>query len=143
MHLKSIIPLLFTVLVSLGLQAQKITEGTWYNEEKDGRIQFYESNGKLYGKIAWLKMPEENGKPRTDINNPNNKLKSRPLLGMVFLKDFEETKENFWEDGIIYDPKSGKNYSCEMKLESPDKLHVRGFVGISLLGRTTVFTRAK
>jgi uncharacterized protein (DUF2147 family) len=46
----------------------------------------------------------------------------------------------FWEDGKIYDPKNGKTYSCKMTLEG-NELKVRGYVGFSLLGRTTVWTR--
>jgi uncharacterized protein (DUF2147 family) len=55
--------------------------------------------------------------------------------------DFVYDGEGVWEDGDIYDPKSGKTYSCYMKLQSMDKLKVRGYIGISLIGRTTYWTR--
>jgi hypothetical protein len=45
-----------------------------------------------------------------------------------------------WSQGKIYDPKNGKTYSCKMTLEG-NELKVRGYVGFSLLGRTTVWTR--
>jgi len=59
------------------------------------------------------------------------------------MKDFVFEEKGLWEDGEIYDPKSGKTYDCYLKLETPDKLKVRGYVGISLLGRTSKWTRAK
>ena len=83
------------------LSAQDITKGTWYNEEKSAKLQFYETNGKLFGKIIWLKDPNKNGKPRTDEFNPNDKLKSTPLLGLVFLKNFQKDGEKSlerWDD---------------------------------------------
>jgi uncharacterized protein (DUF2147 family) len=45
-----------------------------------------------------------------------------------------------WTGGEIYDPKSGKTYSCNMKLKA-NKLEIRGYVGLSLFGRTTTWTR--
>jgi uncharacterized protein (DUF2147 family) len=124
------------------LSAQDITKGTWYNDEKNARLQFYETNGKLFGKIVWLKDPNKNGKPRTDEFNPNDKLKTVPLLGLVFLKNFEKDGEKAWQDGTIYDPKSGKTYSSNMKFVSPTQLDVRGYIGISLIGKTSKFTKA-
>ena len=58
------------------------------------------------------------------------------------LKNFEFTGKA-WEEGSIYDPKNGKSYSCNMKLKKADELEIRGFVGVSLLGRTTVWTKVK
>ena len=46
-----------------------------------------------------------------------------------------------WEDGWIYDPDSGSTYTAEMHLEGPDTLKLRGYLGISLLGQTQVWTR--
>jgi uncharacterized protein (DUF2147 family) len=64
-------------------------------------------------------------------------------MGMVLMKDFEYDAKNVWDDGEIYDPKSGKTYSCKMTLIDPDRLEVRGYIGISLIGRTDNWTRAK
>jgi uncharacterized protein (DUF2147 family) len=125
------------------ISAQDITKSTWYNEEKSAKLQFYETNGKLFGKIIWLKDPSKNGKPRTDEFNPNEKLKQAPLLGLVFLKNFEKDGEKAWKDGTIYDPNSGKTYSSNMKLVSASQLDVRGYIGISLIGKTSKFTKVE
>jgi uncharacterized protein (DUF2147 family) len=58
------------------------------------------------------------------------------------LKNFEKDGEKAWADGTIYDPKSGKTYSSNMKLVSPTQLDVRGYIGISLIGKTSKFTKA-
>lgn len=135
--------LIFTLLfISKLTFAQDITQGTWYNEEKSGKIQFYKQGDKIFGKIVWLQDPTENGKQRTDKQNPDEKLRSRPLVGLINLKNFKQTNKSTWEEGEVYDPKNGKTYSCKMTLASPTRLDVRGFIGISIIGRTSHFTKA-
>ena len=141
--MKKVFSIVFLLLaLTFKLSAQDITKGTWYNEEKNAKLQFYETNGKLFGKIVWLKDLDKNGKPLLDQFNPNDKLKSAPLLGLVFLKNFQKGGEKAWKDGTIYDPNSGKTYASNMKLVSPTQLDVRGYIGISLIGRTSKFTKA-
>ncbi|MBL7811788.1 MAG: DUF2147 domain-containing protein [Bacteroidetes bacterium] len=122
--------------------------GTWLNQEGTSHIQIFKAangsfSGKFYGKIIWLKEPNENGKPKLDKNNPDSKKRSTPLMGLLVLRDFTYDKDDKeWSGGTIYDPKNGKTYSCFMKLEGT-KLNVRGYVGVSLIGRTAVWTRVK
>ena len=130
------------LLISTLSFAQDITQGTWYNEEKSAKIQFFKQGEKIFGKIIWLKEPNDAGKPRTDRENPDEKLRNRPLIGLVNLKNFTQSNKSTWEDGEVYDPKNGKTYSCKMTLSSPTRLDVRGFIGISIIGRTSHFTKA-
>jgi uncharacterized protein (DUF2147 family) len=147
MPLKNFIFLILVFFTSFGLYAQNNPDavlGTWYNGSKESRIEIYKCGDKYCGKIVWLKEPNnEEGKPKLDKNNPDAKLQSRPILGMVLMKDFEYDAKNVWDEGQIYDPKSGKTYSCKMTLTDPNRLEVRGYVGISLIGRTDIWTRAK
>ena len=115
--------------------------GEWLNEEKDGKIQIYKTGNLYFGKIIWGKnIFEDDGKTsKKDVNNPDDKLKSRTILNMIILNDFVYGDE-IWDNGKIYDPKSGKTYSCTIKLKE-DKLQIRGYVGISLLGHTTYWER--
>lgn len=117
--------------------------GIWFNEEKDAKIRIYEENGQYYGKIVWLEEPidPETGKPKVDDENPREELQNRPVMGLLLMKDFVYDEDGIWDDGEIYDPKSGNTYSCYMKLETMDRLKVRGYIGISLIGRTTYWTR--
>lgn len=118
--------------------------GIWLNQDKDAKIEISEKGGKFYGKIVWLKDPidPETNKPKTDKHNPDPALKNRPTLGLEILKGFIFNGEDEWKDGQIYDPKSGKTYSCYIRFESKDKLKIRGFIGVSMLGRTTYWTRS-
>lgn len=123
--------------------AQDAIERIWYNQEKTAKIQVFKAtDGKFYGKIVWLKEPDRNGKPKMDDNNPNKALKTQPIMGLQILKGFKKEDDNLYEDGTIYDPKNGKTYSCKITHKG-DKLDVRGYVGISLFGRTTVWTLAE
>lgn len=116
--------------------------GRWFNEEKDAKVEIYIDNGKYYGKVVWLEEPnEEDGKPKLDDENPDEELQKRPVMGLLLMTNFDYEGEGEWENGDIYDPKSGKTYSCYMKLESKEKLKVRGFIGVSWIGRTTYWTR--
>ena len=106
-------------------------------------VQINKVGATYSGKIVWLKEPTENGRPRTDKNNPQAAKQSVPLMGLVILRDFVYVVEDGeWTDGTIYDPKNGKTYSCTMTLED-GRLNVRGYIGISLIGRTAVWTKVK
>jgi uncharacterized protein (DUF2147 family) len=115
--------------------------GEWFNTEKDATILMFECGGKVCGKINWIKEPLENGKHKVDKNNPDPSKRSTPALGLVILMGFEKTKDNFWENGTIYDPNNGKTYKAHMTLKDRNNLDVRGFIGFSLLGRTESWTR--
>jgi uncharacterized protein (DUF2147 family) len=146
--MKKISFLLFVMITPLLMLAQDDANdvtGIWYNEEKDARFEIYEDGGEYFAKIVWLEEPidPETGEPKLDDENPDEDKQNRPLKGLVFMKDFVFEGDGLWEDGEIYDPKSGKTYDCYIKMESPDKLKVRGYIGISLIGRTSYWTRAK
>ncbi len=59
------------------------------------------------------------------------------------MRDFAFSGDNVWEDGKIYDARSGKDYSCKMTLVNKNELGVRGFVGFSMLGKTSTWTRVQ
>lgn len=146
MMMKKLTLLLITLFVATGsLFAQSGADkilGNWLNEEKDAKIEIYKSGEKYFGKLIWGKnLYEPDGKTsRTDRENPNPKLKSRKLEGLVLLTNFTYD-DGEWKGGKIYDPKSGKTYSCIMRFKG-STLEIKGYVGISLLGRTTTWTRA-
>lgn len=123
-------------------QADPLEQHLWYNEEKTAKIQIYKAqDGKLYGKIVWLREPNRDGKPKVDINNADKARRNDPVMGLVILRGFKKDGATGYDGGTIYDPKNGKTYSCKMTREG-DTLHVRGYIGFSLLGRTTTWTKA-
>ena len=145
--MKRIAFILMILLISIGKMfaqntaADKIL-GVWLNEEKDAKVEIYKTGDKYYGKIIWGKnIFDAEGKPsRTDLKNSDPKLRSRPLLNLVILSNFTYD-DGEWGGGKIYDPKSGKTYSCVMKFKG-NSLQIKGYIGITLFGRTTVWTRS-
>jgi uncharacterized protein (DUF2147 family) len=137
------------MLAFMPLAAQQQTAdailGKWLNEDQDAHVEIYKDAGKYFGKIVWLKDPidEVTGKPKVDDENPDANLQNRPVLGLVILKDFIFDGETEWEDGTIYDPKNGKTYDCYMKIDEEGILKIRGYIGISWIGRNTYWTRVK
>ncbi len=121
--------------------ADKIV-GKWLNEEKDAKVEIYKQGDKFFGKIVWLKDPNrEDGSAKLDDENPDVKLQSRPIKGLLMLTSFVFDGDDEWEDGEIYDPKSGKTYSCYMEFED-DLLKIKGYIGVKWVGRTTYWTSA-
>jgi uncharacterized protein (DUF2147 family) len=146
----AVMAICFTVFISTSGSAQVKADdiiGVWLNEDEDAHIKITNKDGKYFGNIVWLKEPneEDTGKPKLDDENPDPELQNRPIMGLELLSNFEFDGDDEWEDGDIYDPKSGKTYSCYMVFtdKSKKELKVRGFIGVSLLGKTTYWTRVE
>lgn len=117
--------------------------GVWKNGEGTGMIKIYANEGKYQGKIVWLKEPIDpsTGKEKLDKNHPDESVHNRPIIGLINTWGFEYTGDNIWENGKIYDPKNGNTYNCTIKMKNNNTLEVRGYIGISLIGRTDTWTR--
>lgn len=117
--------------------------GFWFNEEKDAKIQIYKAKDQYYyGKITWLKEPNRNGTPKLDDKNIEKSLRNRPIMGLHILRAFKYKGNNTFGGGKIYDPKNGKTYDCNITQKGKNELVIRGYIGISLIGRNTVWKRA-
>lgn len=100
--------------------------GVWMTEIEDAKIEIYRSSGKYYGKVVWMAEPNgKHGKPQLDENNPNPKKQIRPIFNMDILIGLEYDNDGEW-NGIIYDPKVGKSYSCKVWI-ADSNLMVRGY----------------
>lgn len=117
--------------------------GVWLSGSGKARIKVFKDNqNKFHGKIVWLREPKyEDGTVKVDKNNPDDAKKKIPLLGLQNLRNFIYEGDKKWIDGEIYDPENGSDYKCKMELVDPNTLEVRGFIGISLFGRTDVWKR--
>lgn len=141
---KKVTALFLFVLLSSAAFAQKADDilGKWVNSSGEGQITMYKKGDKFFGKLSWIKEPNENGKPKTDIKNPDAKLTGNPLVGLDIVKDFV-FEDGKWTDGKVYDPKTGKTYSGNMTMTGLNQLNMRGYIGISLIGRTENWKRVK
>ncbi|MEY5069580.1 MAG: hypothetical protein RLZ47_1442 [Bacteroidota bacterium] len=117
--------------------------GVWKTGDGNAMVRIYKNGEKYQGKIVWLKEPidPETGKPKLDKNHSDEASRKRPILGLINIWGFTQTEKNVWEEGNIYDPKNGSTYSCTIKMTNPKTLEVRGYIGVSLIGRTDVWTK--
>ena len=118
--------------------------GVWLVANLEARVELRACGDALCGGIVWLREPhDEHGRERTDGNNPDKALRDRTILGLEILQGLRPSRdtEDLWVGGTIYDPKSGRTYRCKMRRDGADQLKLRGFWGISLLGKTTHWTR--
>jgi uncharacterized protein (DUF2147 family) len=124
--------------------------GDWLVETRDAVIHIERVGDEYQGYIRWQLHdtygPEDgpalNGKVVTDRNNPNPALREQPLTGLRLLTGLRyDARTNKWTGGRVYNSDNGKTYNCLVRLLSPDRLQLRGYIGISLLGGNTVWSR--
>ena len=104
---------------------------------ESGIVEIYEKAGKVYGRIIEILEKE---KKQFKCEMCEGEDKNKPILGLVIIKGLKK-KGDFYEGGKVTDPKNGKSYHCKMSLEGKDKLIVRGYIGISLFGRSQTWFR--
>jgi len=129
---------------SAAAQDENRIVGTWLTQYGDSKVTIEKSpDGKFNGVISWLKEPNRNGAPKLDDKNPEASLQSRPIMGLTILSNFTYNKDDKeWVDGKIYDAKEGKTYKCYMWFEEDsNQLHVKGYIGFSLIGKQVLWTR--
>lgn len=141
--MKTVLALLFFSIFSF---ANGSPVGVWKTiDDETGKpkslVEISESNGVITGKVVKLfRKPEDDQNPKCDKCSGDKK--DKPIIGLEILWGMQKKNETEWASGEIMDPKKGKTYSCKMEIiENGQKLKVRGFLGISLLGRTQVWER--
>ena len=139
---------------SLGIAADgDAVLGLWATdpdgEGGQARVEIAKDATGYHGTIVWLEKPlygpdDDDGVPgeaKEDRNNPDPELRNRPIIGLRIVDGFSYDGKGEWRGGTIYDPDNGKTYKCKMRLSGDQVLKVRGYIGFSLLGRTTEWTR--
>ncbi len=125
-----------------GVEADMLV-GVWEPSHGKARVKVEKIADKYYGKIVWLREPIDpaTSAAKVDKNNPDESMRQVPLKGYRLLKDFTYAGEGEWNDGTIYDPENGNNYSCVIKAKDVNTLDIRGFIGVKTFGRTDVWKR--
>ena len=135
--------LLFVITALLGVGAAKGASpiGVWINE---AQIEIFKNGGKLDGKIAGLNEKyTKDGQTKTDIHNPDPAKRERPLIGLIVIQGISPNGPSKWDGGTAYDPKTGNTYSVSLEYDGGNTLKVRGYLPVSGIGRTEVWTRAE
>jgi uncharacterized protein (DUF2147 family) len=121
--------------------------GFWNTQDHDALFEIYRCGSLYCGRISSLEEPNYPltdklmpGMPKVDRHNPNPALRNRTLVGLPLIFGFHYEGDNSWQ-GKIYNPENGETYRCNFSMAGEDRLKVRGYIGIPLLGRTQTWTR--
>jgi uncharacterized protein (DUF2147 family) len=129
----------FTTVV----QSQSIT-GVWKTIDEEGtaksEIRIWKSGGEYKGKVVEIYLEDKRDGRCTECDEDDPRYNQK-VLGMTILNGLKKTEANMWEGGKILDPQNGNVYSCKMWINDEDDLVVRGFIGISLIGRSQTWER--
>jgi len=105
-------------------------------------VRIWEKGGKLYGAILKLINPKD-GNPNPLCDKCPGAKKDKPIVGMMIINGLTRDGDE-WSGGTILDPESGNTYKVYLEvLPGGKKLKVRGYIGISLLGRTQYWVRSR
>lgn len=119
--------------------------GQWMSTRRNVKVQVYKEGNEFKGRVTWFKDSDDPTKPmatRTDENNPDTKLRQRRVLGMqVLSRLLYNAKSDRWENGKIYDPKSGRLWSSVAYLDEEGILNVKGFWQFEFIGKTMRFRK--
>ena len=117
--------------------------GLWLeSKEQNVAVWIEQCNNQLCGYIYWLRKPlTRSGKIKRDKHNPDLSLRQRPLCGLKLLSGFAREENNNWSDGKIYSPKDGHRFSSSIERTEEGTLHIRGYFGIPIFGKTVNWQR--
>ena len=142
-----VVVVLLVLLDAYSVLGQQLTPklqnaiGRWQVVNSDGspggKVDTYLVNGKLFGKVTEVRPGRT---PKDVCDKCSGEYKNQLILGMILMRDFHSDGDD-WVDGTVVDPENGKEYKGKIWAVGKDNLHMRGFIGISLLGRTESWVR--
>jgi uncharacterized protein (DUF2147 family) len=145
--LSAFVVALLAVVSFAGARAQQLTPklqnaiGHWQVVNSDGspggHVDTYLENGKLFGRVTEVRPGRT---PQDVCDKCSGEYKNQLILGMILMRDFH-TQGDDWVDGTVVDPENGKEYKGKIWAVGKDTLRMRGYIGISLLGRTESWVR--
>ncbi len=101
--------------------------GLWTTEHGDAKIRIAACGQALCGTIVWLAQPvDSNGRAKTDVNNPEEAKRARPLVGLTILTGLTPSGET-WR-GVIYNSDDGRDYDVRITLLDERHAAIKGCV---------------
>lgn len=148
--MKKSLLIVILLMVSIASFAQKLPAdkiiGVWQSIDSDTQLkfEFYKSGDKYFGKLLFASnMYEADGKTiKKDFKNPDKKLRNRSRYGITNITNLTYD-EGEYTGGNLYNPEEGSNYRVKAKLKNENEMEFRGYIGISLLGKTMKFKKVK
>ncbi len=132
-----LVTLFFVVGLSQTAQAASDLEGLWLTENKRSVISVEPCDGNICGYIHWI----IDGGMEFDVNNPDTSKRKKSMCDLKILWGMKKKNETRWEKGKIYKADDGDTYDSFIELVQTDRLKVRGYMGVSFLGKTQYWTR--
>lgn len=134
--------ILSVALICLSAQKQVPVlnpQGLWLTQNERSAIELSKCGDALCGKIAWIIK----GGMQFDEKNPDAARRMVPLCGMTIVSGLKQGKNDpdSWHNGKIYKADDGDMYDAKLTMLSADKLEVRGFMGVSLFGKSQTWAR--
>ena len=143
--MKSIPQIFFLFFFSITITSQNVL-GVWKTKdsstgEERALVEVYLDQNKIHAKIIKALNPSIKNFTCLKCTGKN---KGKPLVGMIILKDLKKSQsENIFTNGLALNPINGRFYSCDLKLINSKILRVRGYLGISLFGKSEYWQRVE
>jgi uncharacterized protein (DUF2147 family) len=144
--------LLLAFFIPLGLNSKPGTVpesdqicGKWMSSEKNMIVEVYHdaANNSYKGRILWFR--DDPSKPMDewlDTKNPDPALRTRKILGMDVMRNLKyDSGSKSWEDGVIYEAKTGREWNASAYIDKQGLLKVKGYWHLKIIGRTMTFKR--
>lgn len=142
---KSLISLaILSLFAQAPAAAQATPEGLWKTfDDKTGEaralVRIFQQDGAFYGRIETSFGPGENEK---QCDKCTDDRKDQPIVGLMVIRNLKPDDGDF-DGGDILDPETGSVYRCTLRVADEGKtLIVRGYLGLSLFGRSQTWRRA-
>ena len=143
MHAAGLMVLALLLTPGWAFAAAPTPVGTWRTfDDEDGKesgtVTIFDRGGVLYGDVTSIADP---AKAHATCLLCTDDRKDKPVVGLQIIRGLKPDGAE-WDGGEVLDPKKGKVYRCSMRMEDGgQKLLVRGYIGISLIGRTQTWVR--
>lgn len=140
--LVAFIALLATPLGALAELPSDSAHGYWLTENRKAIVRIAPCGGDTCGRMVWVENPlDERGQPKRDEKNADAEKRVRPICGLELVGGLNKSSEGTWSDGWLYNPRNGETYSARIRALSSSELEVRGYMGVSVLGKSQIWTR--
>lgn len=139
--------LLLSPELSLSAQQPYDITGRWISKQRNFIVEIYRGFDEFRGKIVWFDDSDDQSRPmnlRTDISNPVKSLRERKIIGLDVLKGLTYNRKcKCWQNGKIYDTRTGKTWSASITSVNLNVINVRGYWHYEFIGKSMIFRRVK